>query len=40
MFETLLLIWALFMGILMGIGFYFGGVIGEYLQKKINAYFS
>ena len=35
MFEILFLIWAILFGILMGVGFYFGGVIGDYLHTLI-----
>lgn len=36
MFELLSLILVLFFGVTMGVGFYFGGVLGEYLAVKIK----
>ena len=36
MFEFLSLLLVLIFGVTIGVGFYFGGLLGEYLESKIK----
>lgn len=36
MYELVALILVMFFGVTMGVGFYFGGILGEYLAKRIK----